>query len=395
MRPKPTTTLPQFTAPPPPPPPPPPPSKLLDEHEIGDDFRRSIDAALKGLEAIYHTSPSEQTHEAHIDNISSSNRIKPRSEDNTVHPAEILHQGKAIRNINDEEQRAISQTDIQPKLVGAVDAMNDIMLDTIETTTKSQIGDPIPPTHYDTVEKLVMIKPNEDSVNQHEENVVTKQTSSYSIGLTSTLPNKESSTLQQNVISNHENSNEENLDKDQRNFNKQIPLDELAQTGLSNPILPISSGKIEEEPIINHETSLKLPTPISQIIEEHNKALSESSSIPPAVASIDMNTTVKSPSHNVTYTQIIHSESQDGEQSRRFITESYDEQPSKDDEQTTSHKVVTKSEFSNHPSLGEKIMEQSVQVITVKVRNETTTTTIPSQTSDNDKNDVNTIDMTI
>jgi len=224
---------------------------------------------------------------------------------------------------------------------------------------------------------------------------VTKQTSSYSIGLTSTLPNKESSTLQQNVTLNHENSNEENHDKDQRNFNKQIPLDELAQTGLSNPILPISSGKIEEEPIINHETSLKIPTPISQTIEEHNKALSESSSIPPAVASIDMNTTVKSPSHNVTYTQIIHSESQDGEQSRRFITESYDEQPSKDDDQTTSHKVVTKSEFSNHPSLGEKIMEQSVQVITVKVRNETTTTTIPSQTSDNDKNDVNTIDMTI
>jgi hypothetical protein len=414
MRPKPTTTLPQFTAPPPPPPPPPP-SKLLDEHEIGDDFRRSIDAALKGLEAIYHTSPSastEQTHEAHIDNISSSNRIKPRSEENTIHPAEILHQGKAIRNINEEEQRAISQTDIQPKLVGAVDAMNDIMLDTIETTTKSQIGDPIPPTHYDTVEKLVRIKPNEDSVNQtkeHEENVVTKQTSSYSIGLTSTLPNKESSTLQQNVILNHENpaqsliSNEENLNKDQHNFNKQIPLDELTQIGLSNPNLPISSSKIEEEPIINHETSLKLPTPISQIIEEHNKTFSESSSIPPAVAPIDMNTTVKSPSHNVTYTQIIHSESQDGEQSRRFITESYDEKPSKDDDQTTSHTVVTKSEFSNHPSLGEKIMEQSVQVITVKVRNETTTTTIPSQTSDNDisydkqsvKNDVNTIDMTI
>ena len=45
--------------------------------------------------------------------------------------------------------------------------------------------------------------------------------------------------------------------------------------------------------------------------------------------------------------------------------------PTKDDEQTTTLKVVTKSEFSNHPILGEKIMEQSVQVITVKVRNET------------------------
>ncbi|CAF4969243.1 unnamed protein product, partial [Rotaria socialis] len=51
------TAVPLFTAPPPPPPPPPPiPSKLLDENEISDDFRRSIDAALKGLEAVYQTS---------------------------------------------------------------------------------------------------------------------------------------------------------------------------------------------------------------------------------------------------------------------------------------------------------------------------------------------------
>ena len=83
----------------------------------------------------------------------------------------------------------------------------------------------------------------------------------------------------------------------------------------------------------------------------------------------------KSPSHNVTYTEIIQSESRDGEQSRRFVTESYDDLPTKDDEQSTSFKVVTKSEFSKDPTSGEKIMEQSVQIITVKVRNETSTTT--------------------
>ncbi|CAF4971974.1 unnamed protein product, partial [Rotaria socialis] len=77
----------------------------------------------------------------------------------------------------------------------------------------------------------------------------------------------------------------------------------------------------------------------------------------------------KSPSHNVTYTEITHSESRDGEQSRRFISESTDQNISHDDngEQTTTLKVITKSEFSNHPTLGDKIMEQSVQVITVKV----------------------------
>ncbi|CAF4869149.1 unnamed protein product, partial [Rotaria sp. Silwood2] len=42
--------------------------------EIGDDFRRSIDAALKGLEAIYQTSPSvssQPTQEIHINKKSS------------------------------------------------------------------------------------------------------------------------------------------------------------------------------------------------------------------------------------------------------------------------------------------------------------------------------------
>ncbi|CAF5200552.1 unnamed protein product, partial [Rotaria magnacalcarata] len=59
-----------------------------------------------------------------------------------------------------------------------------------------------------------------------------------------------------------------------------------------------------------------------------------------------------------------------------------------DGEQTTTLKVITKSEFSSHPTLGDKIMEQSVQVITVKVRNETIKTTIQQatlpSTTDND-----------
>ncbi|CAF0923928.1 unnamed protein product [Adineta steineri] len=367
-----TTTSPLFTAPPPPPPS----TKVLDEHKIGDDFRRSIDAALKGLEAIYHTSPttssSEHTRETHIDKRSASNVTKPTSQDNTVNLAEIIHEAKGITNINDGRQQAISQTDIQPKLVGAVDSMNEIMLGAIESTSGSQIGDPIPQLSNDTVGKLVLILQNEDTqrvineTKEHVESLPAKQISFDSIGLTSNLQNKES-------ITSSSTSNKENLN-------------ELTQTGIINSNSPTSitkfdasSDKIEEEEsLMNQHSSSKIPTSISQIIEEQNKVLSES--LPPVVSPIDMNTTSKLPSHNVTYTEIIHSESLDGEQSRRFITESYDEQPSKngDDQATSSLKVITKSEFSNHPSLGEKIMEQSVQVISVKVRNETT---IPSPTS--------------
>jgi len=327
-KPPPTTTLPQFTSPPPPPPP----TKLLDERQIRDDFRRSIDAALKGLEAIYQTSPiisSEQPQTCHID----------QSDDPLTN---IVHKKKV-------SEPSISQIDIQPKLVGAVDNINEIVLDTIETTTGSQIGgNPIPL--------------NNDI--ERRENLLTNQSLS--------LHNEESISFPHEKIKlNNENRpksfnvNENNDDKNQYNFNKRISFDETGQN------LPKSINKIEE----------------------YNKTLSESLSTP-----VDMNTIIKSPSHNVTYTEIIHSESHDGEQSRRFVTESYDELPSKDDEKTTSLKVTTKSEFSNHPSLGEKIMEQSVQVITVKVRNETVT-----QTSNNEisydkqsvQNDANPIDMII
>jgi hypothetical protein len=341
MRPKPVTTIvPKFTAPPPPPPS----SKVLNEHEIGDDFRRSIDAALKGLEAIYHTS-------AHTS--------------------------------NNEAQQDISQTDFQPKLVGAIN-------DTIETITQSEIGNPIPPTHDDKQEKSVI--PNDiEEKHQSKDNLSTKQSASYSMGLTSALQNDES-------IASISSQQKVRLSKENRDKDGQTSLDESTHSSNPNSITKLgistsSDKKIEEESIINNQSS-RIPTSISQIIEEHNKILSEPS-LPPVVSPVDINTTVKSPSHNVTYTEIIHSQSHDGEQSRRFITESYDEHPLKDDDQTTSHTVVTKSEFSNHPLLGEKTMEQSVQVITVKVRNETIKTKTPSQTSDNEiSNDHNTIDMT-
>ena len=204
MRPKSVTPSSPFTAPPPTS------SKILNEHEIGDDFRRSIDAALK---AIY----------------------QPTTEQTVPQP-----------------ELAISQNDIRPKIVELVDNMNEILVDSIETLTECEIGDPV-------------------------------------------------------------------LDKTVSSTNE--------------PIL-ISSAPLNEE--------------------QNN---------------------VQSPRHNVTYTEIIHSESPDGEQSRRMKTESYDELPTEDQQSPTTFKVLTKSEFSTDPSSGEKIMEQSVQVISVKVRNETTTTT--------------------
>jgi hypothetical protein len=159
---------------------------------------------------------------------------------------------------------------------------------------------------------------------------------------------------------------------------------------------PISSDEDKKhgEHLSTHQSSssqqkVKLPIPegidqnssasTNKTEEGYNKTLSESSLTP-----VNTHTTPKSPSHNVTYTEIIQSESHDGEQSRRFITESYDELPTKDDEQTTTLKVLTKSEFSNHPLIGEKIMEQSVQILTVKVRNETVTTTTSPRTSDHE-----------
>ena len=452
---------------------------MLDENEINDDFRRSIDAALKGLETAYQparmktTSPlaSEQTQAARVEKPTTTRtasppplqvlqcgvtnapfpksiskektaalpvELPPPQIDRTVHLAEIMCQMAEQQKLAGEQQSAKakanddampSHADIQPKLVGLVDSMNDLLMDSIEQTTGSAIGNPMPPMPSETIESLVMIRSTDEPVGeierivkelkQHGEKFESReslpaltstknQPSSYSLGLTSPL----SSDPMIALASTHSKAklrsenrpksfiaNDESSSKDRYNLNKQISLDELAylvQTGLSNPHLPTSttklgistsSGKIEEEdraPLATAEPSGKLVSSISQIIEEHHPILdhpSLSSACPaaaaaPVITPLGTHTRVKSPSHNVTYTEIIHSESRDGEQSRRFVTESYNEHPSNEDEQTTTLKVVTKSEFSNHPSLGEKIMEQSVQVITVRVRNETIKTTI-------------------
>ncbi|CAF1174384.1 unnamed protein product [Rotaria sordida] len=402
MRPKLITTNPSqqssSSSPPPPPPPSSSSSKLLNEYEISDDFRRSIDAALKGLETIYQTSSpisSQHTKNIHINKILSSNVT---SQNPTTNLTEINYRNKnkVIKNIhnddNNEKQQSISETDIQPKLVNAIDDMNDIMLNIIETATESEIGNPISSTHIDTQENITNIERIVKEIQEHgeihesKENFPIKQHSSYS------FQNEELSIPQQIKINDDNYSksfivNEEKFDKDEYNFNKEKIFNELIQTNLS------TSNKIE------NDISSKISTLPSSIIENHNKILSES-----LLPSTDMNTSIKLPSHNITYTEIIHSETRDGEQSRRFITESYDDCPSTNNDETTTLKVVTKSEFSNHPTLGEKIMEQSVQVITVKVRNETITTRNSSQTSSNNdinydkqsiKNDINTIDMTI
>lgn len=483
MRPKPitTTTVPSFV--PPPPPPTAPPLKVLDENEITDDFRRSIDAALKGLEAVYQakTSPttttaaatqtsSEVKQEIHVEKMTKrtaspppplvvqygmSNAPLPKSiskektnlshdqpvtTDHTVHLAEIMRQMAEQQRVVSEQlaketalvnEQDLSQTDIQPKLVQIVDDVNELMMDTIEATTCSEIGNPLPPVQAETVEEKVTAMRNDESHDEIERIVhemkehgekfeskeslptitkTAKQPSSYSLGLTSPLRNEPtlttSATLPPSTKSKLRAENrpksfiatEESSSKDHFQIIKQMSLDELAhltQTGLSNPNLTTSatklgistsSGKIEEQhlPLASSQPLTTMPTSISQIIEEHRTILEESSStttpVPPPVATVvtpvHTQTRVKSPVHNVTYTEIIHSESRDGEQSRHFITESHDEHPSNEDEQTTTLKVITKSEFSKDPTSGEKIMEQSVQVITVKVRNETIKTTI-------------------
>ena len=482
MRPKATTIkLPSFV--PPPPPVTAPPLKVLDENEITDDFRRSIDAALRGLEAVYHTKisssrsqpSSELAQEIPVEKMTTrtasppppplvvqygmsnaplpksiskektiSSTDQPLTTDHTVHLAEIMRQMAEQQRVAMEQYAKenspidgdnLTSTDIQPKLVQLVDDVNELMMDTIEATTCSEIGNPIPTSQSETIDQKFTTISTDQSHEQIERIVhemrehgekfeskeslptmtkTAKQLSSYSLGLTSplhseptltssaTLPPSTKSKLRSENRPKSFIANEESSSKDHFQIIKQMSLDELAhltQTGLSNPNLTTSvtklgistsSGKIEEE----NPPLTKMPTSISQIIEEHRTVLEEpSSTTSPAPATVvtpvHTQTRVKSPSHNVTYTEIIHSESRDGEQSRHFISESHDEHPSNDDEQTTTLKVITKSEFTKDPTSGEKIMEQSVQVITVKVRNETIKTTIqqaalPSTTIDSD-----------
>ncbi|CAF1691715.1 unnamed protein product, partial [Adineta ricciae] len=124
--------------------------------------------------------------ESRPDKRASSTVTKSITEDHTANLAEIIHQGKAITNIDEEKERAISQTDIQPKLVGAVDNMNEIMIDTIESTTRSQIGEPVPPLPTDTIKELVLNISNEEK--QHEQNLPTKRVDLPSTSFSSQKP---------------------------------------------------------------------------------------------------------------------------------------------------------------------------------------------------------------
>ena len=480
-----TSTTPHFVAPPPPTTDPPP--NLLDENDITDDFRRSIDDALRGLEAVYQTAslpPSSTEHEQNIPiekiatstvNTATTTTTTTRTSspppmkviqygvtnvpigkskektiatktnevdrDNTKNLADIIRQMAEQQKIvserlanqqNDEIQLIDTEKDVRPKLVELVDEMNELIMDSIEVVTAEDY--PTTSLSNETIVKMVPPMAKEESegeierlvgeIKEHGERshsrenlpstiITSKQPSSYSIGLTSPIHNEQSMSPSKSVARSKKTkltsdnrpksfiANEDTPKKNRSSFSKQISLDELAslmQTGLSNPNLPMSttklgvstsSGKIDDKDHVRTATSepfAKVTTSsISRILEEHQPIVDESA-VPASSSAAALaqhvvpvetkSTVVKSPVHNVTYTEIIHSESRDGEQSRRFVTESYNEHPSNDDEQTTTLKVVTKSEFSNDPTTGEKIMEQSVQVITVKVRNETIKTTV-------------------
>jgi len=83
--------------------------------------------------------------------------------------------------------------------------------------------------------------------------------------------------------------------------------------------------------------------------------------------SIHQSSSTSNENHPMTYTEIIHSQSHDGEESRQVKSQTFDDVPPS----PTSLQIRTKSEFSNDRMSNEKTMEQSVQVISVKVRNET------------------------
>ena len=374
------------------------PSKLLNEHEIGDDFRRSIDEALKGLKTVYQKSSdnsSEHTQKIPTDEISSSNVIKSTFEDNTVN---VVHQKKMMTNMNDEEQLSTSQTDIQPKLVCPVDDMNDIMLDIMETTTESETGNPISIIDHDRIENKTNVERIMKEIKQHEENYDVKESIPQILPSSNAL-NSVSSFTQEQSNENCPESNMIKLNKDRSDSIKHISFDESAHITSTN----LSSfDQIKESSTTNEVLSSEISTSDSSLNKDGDNKIYSEFSLPSSINLNDINTTVKKPSHNVTYTEITRSGSRDDEQSHRLITESSNEHPSTNDDQATTLKVVTRSEFSTNPLLDEKTMEQSIQVLTVKVQNETTTTTNLLVESENDlsceksftKNDANTTDET-
>lgn len=466
--------------------------KVHDEQEISEDFRRSIDAALKGLEVIYNktTDASHQqttnnivnstscrqipvniikSDETHVQQVSTTPTISniPITtiiKERTISPVQYgmtnvidHHKGQSKITTNIDEIRPLStkQTsppphsiDIQSKLV---DNVNELTMDSIESTTKCEIAHTNLPLSQEKStanieritaelkqhgEKMKLIadqqqqqqiqeehrQPNIERIVQelkeHGEKMLTSEhvldssnnkplsSSSYSIGITSEPIHTTTTTTpikREHVKLRHENRPKSFITEDTKpstnentnrySLNKQISesylddLTHLTQIGMSNPTLHNSKLSSSSTKIIEEEKPQ-----IQQTVEQtssHQKPIKEEE--PKELKHVIVKQSSKSESvptvspirggHNVTYTEIIHSESNNGEHSSRTITESYDEnrQLLNNDgrnggEQTTTLKVVTKSEFSNHPT--EKIMEQSVQVITVKVRNETIKTTV-------------------
>ncbi|CAF0755082.1 unnamed protein product [Didymodactylos carnosus] len=513
--------------------------KILDGQEISEDFRRSIDAALAGLQQIYHKTsvtdatqhqtphrcpipvnilPSNKTETSIVQQSTSHGKIISTTphhpviqygmtnmidKNKLIHPSSkndlapslttesseniILNNHANINKIYDtpshdlsknvkkstsidtsndqhqdgskyltdivsqiaERQNQLNQQltatnseillpptiDIQPRIVQMIDNVNELMMDSIESTTKAEIGYPVPPPRYDTVEKLVSIVQQDNHTNierivqelkehgekasvvplppqehpniehivrelkEHSEKMLhaDRKSPAYSVGITSepitsgitsTPTKKEHTKLRRenrpkSFISDDKLSS--NTTTNRHSLNKQISesyLDDmthLTRVGISNPTLhtskSTSSTKIDEEKE-QHQQQPVVSTSVNSIIEEEPE-------VKRSVAKTAYTTQGETKrGQNVTYTETITSQN-NGEHSSRTITESYDEplNHDKNGEQTTTLKVVTKSEFSR-PNSGESIMEQSVQVITVKVRNETIKTTINNTTDD-------------
>ncbi|CAF1253085.1 unnamed protein product [Didymodactylos carnosus] len=308
--------------------------------------------------------------------------------------------------------------DIQPRIVNMIDNVNELMIDSIESTTKAEIGEPILPQKYDTVEKLVLIAQQQKSSHTNIERIVQElkehgenthhsllssqehpnieyivrelkehsekmlhadgKLANYPVDITSKpiasisskkeyanlcYENRPKSFISDDKLSSDDRTNHHSLDK-QMSESYLDDMTHLTRVGISNPTLPTSKPtsptKINEE---KDEQQPVVSTSINSIIEEESE-------LNKPIAHVTQGESKRS--QNVTYTETITSQN-NGEKSSRTITESYDEplDNDKNTDQTTTLKVVTKSEFSR-PKSGESIMEQAVQVITVKVRNETT-----------------------
>ena len=409
MRPKPAAvapTSPLFTVPPPPS------VRLLNEHEISDDFRRSIDAALKGLETIYHSSapptPTPAATSTAVRTVSPPSASASSENSNTANLTGIVHQlsahgtdiKKLITHANDDleqqpQPQAMTPTDSRTKkIVGFADDTFNDTFDSMETKDRLH---PVLATPDESIDQSVTGSPT----SPNNEAVILSSPGDLSSSVDADVSAATNSSSPPRTADMHGEQRPHSLiasdahaDKDQHHLDKQTSLDQLEQQRQQQ--LTQTDPSNQRKPDLSDASATSTMAALGDRSDERHPIPPDCPSAPAAAAIVsnETNATVKSPSHNVTYTEIIHSETNDGEQSRRFITESYDEQATNENDSPTTRQVITKSEFSTNASLGEKTMEQSVQVITVKVRNETTTTTVPSPVSDEREN-VNTSPSTI